>query len=76
MSLWLLTCMGLARATRRPWSTHSWMERWKFTPQDLGGFTYAKLALISVCGLYLELMMIGLGFFGRSASSRTSRISS
>ena len=58
VSLWLFNVYGAGtRDTASP-ATHSWMERWEFTPQDLGGFTYAKLALISVCGLYLELMMI------------------
>jgi len=33
-------------------------ERWAFAPLDLGGFSYAQLALVSVLGLFLELLMI------------------
>jgi spermidine synthase len=32
--------------------------RWEFSPQDLGGFTQGKLALVSVLGLFFELLMI------------------
>jgi spermidine synthase len=32
--------------------------RWEFSPQDLGGFSHGKLALASVLGLFLELLMI------------------
>ncbi|HWF05864.1 MAG TPA: hypothetical protein VHA06_19405, partial [Candidatus Angelobacter sp.] len=33
-------------------------EKWSFSPQELGGFSHAKLALVSVFGLFLELLMI------------------
>src|SRR5260370_14193169 len=32
--------------------------RWAFSPASLGGFSYAQLALVSVLGLFLELLMI------------------
>jgi len=32
--------------------------RWDFTPQTLGGFSYRLLALASVLGLFLELLLI------------------
>jgi spermidine synthase len=31
---------------------------WQFSPETLGGFSYRQLALISVAGLFLELLMI------------------
>jgi len=33
-------------------------SRWDFTPGDLGGFSYAGLALSSFFALFLELLMI------------------
>lgn len=35
-----------------------WIERWDFSPQTLGGFSYLRLALVSLLGLFLELLMI------------------
>jgi hypothetical protein len=35
-----------------------WIARWQFSPQSIGGFSYWQLALISVAGLFLELLMI------------------
>jgi spermidine synthase len=35
-----------------------WIARWQFSPQSIGGFSYRQLALISVAGLFLELLMI------------------
>ncbi len=32
--------------------------RWEFSPETLGGFSYWQLALVSVVGLFLELLMI------------------
>ncbi len=32
--------------------------RWQFSPETLGGFSYRQLALVSVAGLFLELLMI------------------
>lgn len=58
VSLWLFSQYGAATRDAASPAGRSWMARWEFTPQDLGGFTYQKLALISVCGLFLELLMI------------------
>ncbi len=35
-----------------------WAVRWDFSPRALGGFSYGKLALVSVLGLFLEVLMI------------------
>ena len=39
-----------------------WLQRWvanfEFSPEALGGFSYSRLALISLFGLFLELLMI------------------
>ena len=35
-----------------------WADRWAFTPDSLGGFSYRSLILISLLGLFLELLMI------------------
>jgi hypothetical protein len=34
------------------------LDKWNFSPQLLGGFSYWHLFLISVLGLFLELLMI------------------
>jgi len=34
------------------------LQRWEFTPQALGGFSFGRLALVSVLGLFLELLTI------------------
>ncbi len=35
-----------------------WAGKLEFTPEDLGGFSYWQLALASVVGLFLELLLI------------------
>jgi hypothetical protein len=35
-----------------------WLIRWEFEPSQLGGFSYARLALASLLGLFLEMLMI------------------
>jgi len=35
-----------------------WVARWSFTPDAIGGFSYWSLILVSVLGLFLELLMI------------------
>jgi len=37
---------------------NSWSARWEVSPESLGGFSYRQLALASVLGLFLELLMI------------------
>lgn len=34
------------------------LAKWELTPESLGGFSYTKLALASILGLFLELLMI------------------
>jgi spermidine synthase len=58
VSLWLF---GYYRIESRPAAseaTHRWVARWEFTPQELGGFSHWRLALVSVFGLFLELLLI------------------
>lgn len=35
-----------------------WFARFEFTPDELGGFSYRQLALVSILGLFLELLLI------------------
>jgi SAM-dependent methyltransferase len=35
-----------------------WARNMEFSPEALGGFSYRRLALVSILGLFLELMMI------------------
>jgi len=35
-----------------------WFKKWEFSPRMLGTFSYRQLALVSVAGLFLELLMI------------------
>ena len=35
-----------------------WVAQFEFSPETLGGFSYSRLALISLFGLFLELLMI------------------
>ena len=37
---------------------NSWTDKWVVSPESLGGFSYSQLALASVVGLFLELLMI------------------
>jgi SAM-dependent methyltransferase len=39
-------------------SLQRWVAQFEFSPETLGGFSYARLALISLLGLFLELLMI------------------
>ncbi len=36
----------------------SWLNKWEFSPHTLGDYSYWQLALVSVAGLFLELLMI------------------
>jgi hypothetical protein len=41
------------------WSAlRRWISQFEFSPETLGGFSYYRLALISLFGLFLELLMI------------------
>jgi spermidine synthase len=60
----VLLNLFLLRVYRAPKTGHpanKWralIAPWDFSPQGLGGFTYKKLALVSVLTLFLELLMI------------------
>jgi spermidine synthase len=46
------------RRSRRLEPGRDRLAGWEFTPEDLGGFSYGRLALVSVLGLFLELLAI------------------
>jgi spermidine synthase len=58
VSLWLFDSYRTETRSASSLSIRRWFARWEFSPQDLGGFSYGKLALVSVLGLFLELLMI------------------
>lgn len=35
-----------------------WMAKWDFSPRDIGGFNWRRLVVVSILGLFLELLMI------------------
>ena len=39
-------------------SRRRWWDRWTFSPDAVGGFSYRQLVLVSVIALFLELLMI------------------
>jgi SAM-dependent methyltransferase len=53
--LWLYRKPG--EATK--WSRFQrWVGQFEFSPEALGGFSYTRLAIVSLFGLFLELLMI------------------
>ena len=58
MSLWLFDFYRINTRNKATETKRRWAETWEFSPQELGGFTRGKLALVSVLGLFLELLMI------------------
>lgn len=36
----------------------NWVRKWDFSPTEIGGFSYSTLALVSILGLFLELLLI------------------
>ncbi len=58
VSLWLFDFYRVETRGASSTAIPSLAARWEFSPQDLGGFTHGKLALVSVLGLFLELLMI------------------
>src|SRR5947207_2090778 len=56
-----LRLFDLYRLNAKPGETQladRWSRRWEFSPQTLGGFSYSSLILVSVLGLFLELLLI------------------
>jgi len=58
VSLWLFDFYGAGKRGTSPAAIARWTARWEFSAEDLGGFSQWKLALASVFGLFLEMMMI------------------
>ena len=46
------------RSSQTPNSRNTWSAKWEVSPEALGGFSYTRLVLASVLGLFLELLMI------------------
>ncbi len=57
-SLWLFDYYRAEPSPRSSTPLQRWIARWEFSAQELGGFSLGKLALVSVLGLFLELLMI------------------
>ncbi len=57
-SLYLLRIYRVESGSQVAVTRQSWAKGWEFTPDALGGFSYWQLALVSVLGLFLELLMI------------------
>lgn len=55
-----LFCFSLYQENRARWARaiQRWTSRFSFSLEALGGFTYSRLFLISILGLFLELLMI------------------
>jgi spermidine synthase len=58
VSLWLFDYYGVENRSASAAALRRRVARWEFSPQDLGGFSHGKLALVSILGLFLELLMI------------------
>ncbi len=57
-SLWLSDYYRFKRPSDSSPPFRRYVARWEFSAEELGGFSTGKLALASVLGLFLELMMI------------------
>src|SRR6266849_612127 len=57
-SLYLLRIYRVEPGSQVAATRRSWAKGWEFTPDALGGVSYRQLALVSVLGLFLELLMI------------------
>src|ERR1700746_3063335 len=53
LTSWLFRLYGKKRAHRA-----AWMGNLEFDPEELGGFRYSSLALISLLSLFVEMLMI------------------
>jgi spermidine synthase len=58
LNLYLLEFYRAGSAAQRLGSQKHWLDRWDFSPEKIGGFSYKQLALVSMVGLFLELLMI------------------
>jgi SAM-dependent methyltransferase len=57
-NLWLFRFYRREALSGPAAAREAWRRKWEFSPGDLGGFSYRQLALVSVLGLFLELLMI------------------
>jgi SAM-dependent methyltransferase len=57
-NLWLFRFYRREALSGPAAAREAWRRKWEFSPADLGGFSYRQLALVSVLGLFLELLMI------------------
>ena len=57
-SLWLFDLYRIENGKVFSTAMRRRAAQWEFSAQDLGGFSHGKLALVSVLGLFLELLMI------------------
>ena len=57
-SLYLLRIYRVESGSQVAVTRRTWAQGLEFTPDALGGFSYRQLALVSVLGLFLELLMI------------------
>lgn len=57
-SVLLFDCYRIGTRSPSSTATQPRAARWEFSPVDLGGFSLWRLALASVLGLFLELLMI------------------
>ena len=58
VSLWLFDFYRMESRNASSTAMRRRVARWEFSAQELGGFSLGKLALVSVFGLFLELLMI------------------
>jgi spermidine synthase len=58
VSLWLFDLYRVETRSASSAAMRLRVARWEFSPRDLGGFSHGKLALVSVLGLFLEMLMI------------------
>jgi spermidine synthase len=58
VSLWLFEFYRAESGSAGSTSMRRRFAQWEFSPEELGGFSLGKLALVSVLGLFLELLMI------------------
>jgi spermidine synthase len=58
VSLCLFDLYRIGGSSPRKTAATRWIAKWDFSLEDLGGFSYPRLALVSLLGLFLELLMI------------------
>jgi spermidine synthase len=54
----LIYCHRHYRSLQSAVTGTGWTAKWEVSPEVLGGFSYGRLAIVSVLGLFFELLMI------------------